>query len=376
MRHRKELSRRGFLVAGAGALAGLTLPGGGWVAAQAQGGQPAGGEWDFIQPRPVWKDLWARITAWTPVRVEPVSGSELTDQLREGTVLPLLEMLEGQAPSWNPNNSRWYRIPTGYIYTATVHLIKPYRMPVELSQMPNLTIDEEPGFWAEVIVPETLARTEPSGPAVISDFNLRVSLYYGSVHRVIGVERDEAGFLWYKVFDDKPRTEPYYVLARHMRFIPPEELTPIHPGAPDKRIEVSLEGQRIDCYEGDELVYSTLTSSGAGGFPTPRGEWAVVYKQPARHMYSGDGSEASGGDADSDFFDLPGVPFNVFFTTLGHAIHGTWWHGDYGRPRSHGCLNVTPEAARWIWRWVEPGSPYTASADGSSREPGTPVIVT
>jgi len=377
--HRVTLARRTFLALAGGALAGLALPPHVLRALRtelAAGDPPTPQEWDFVQPRPARQELWARITAWTPVRANPISGDELTNQYREETVLPLLEIVEGEAPSWNPNNNRWYRVPDGYIYTATVQLIEPYRMPVELSEMPDMFIDEEPGFWAEVIVPSTLARTEPSGPAAISDFDQRVNLYYGSVHRVIAVEPDEAGFLWYKLFDDKPKTKPFYALARHMRMISPEALAPINPGAPNKRMEVSLREQRIDCYEGDRLVHSALMSSGAGGFPTPAGEWSVVYKQPARHMYSGDGSEASGGDAESDFFDLPGVPFNVFFTTLGHAIHGTWWHGDYGRPRSHGCLNVTPQDARWIWRWVEPASLYTVSAAGSSKEPGTPVIVT
>jgi lipoprotein-anchoring transpeptidase ErfK/SrfK len=128
----------------------------------------------------------------------------------------------------------------------------------------------------------------------------------------------------------------------------------------------------MDCYEGDTLVLSTLVSSGGSGFDTPRGEHAVVYKQLSRHMYSDPENEAF---SDPNFFDLPGVPFNVFFTTLGHAIHGTYWHGDYGRPRSHGCVNVTPEIARWIFRWTAPETPYDVVANGSSAEPGTPVIV-
>ncbi|NDJ36861.1 MAG: L,D-transpeptidase, partial [Chloroflexi bacterium] len=101
-------------------------------------------------------------------------------------------------------------------------------------------------------------------------------------------------------------------------------------------------------------------------------EHAVVYKQHSRYMFADPENIAF---TDPDFFDLPGVPFNVFFTTFGHAIHGTFWHGDYGRPRSHGCLNVTPEDARWLFRWLEPVSPYLSEFSGSSADPGTPVIV-
>jgi lipoprotein-anchoring transpeptidase ErfK/SrfK len=120
-------------------------------------------------------------------------------------------------------------------------------------------------------------------------------------------------------------------------------------------------------------VFGTLVSSGGGGFGTPKGDHAAVYKQVSRHMYSDPTQEAF---SDPNFFDLPGVPFNTFLTTEGHAIHGTYWHGDYGRPRSHGCVNVPPDAARWIFRWTDPVTPPDVVANGSSKEPGTPIIVT
>lgn len=331
--------------------------------------RPASPEWDFIQPRPARLDLWGRITATTAVRAVAGLNQEVVEWLAPNTVLPLFE--EIRAEGSNPRNDLWYRVNGGFVYTSTVQPIKPYRMPEEVTEI-TTEIDEEPGFWAEVIVPYTLARSRPSGPGVLLEDGTPVYHFYASVHRVIGIETDEAGYLWYKVYDDKPRTPPVYVLARHMRRIREKELDPIRPEARDKRIVVTLDEQRIDCYEGERLVFSTLTSSGGEGFETPKGEHAVVYKQPSRHMYSDPEFEAF---SDPNFFDLPGVPFNIFFTTLGHAIHGTYWHGDYGRPRSHGCLNVTPEAARWMFCWVDPYVPYSNSAGGSSREPGTPVIV-
>ena len=128
----------------------------------------------------------------------------------------------------------------------------------------------------------------------------------------------------------------------------------------------------MQCFENGSVVLDTLVSTGAGGFGTPVGEHAVVYKQVSRHMFSDPENEAF---SDPNFFDLPGVPFNVFLTTLGHAIHGTYWHGDFGRARSHGCINVTPEIARFIYRWVDPAATYDSLASGSSKEPGTAIIV-
>ena len=373
-------SRRAFLKAAGGATAGLLIPrsldafsmlGRQWPTSSPQfpPDDPDSPEWRFIQPRPVELNLWGRITATTAVRAATGLNQEVVEWLAPNTVLPLFEQLHDEGA--NPNNDLWYRVANGYVFTSTIQPMQPYRMPQEHTEITTV-IDDEAGFWAEVIVPYTPARSQPSGSVVQLEDGTSVIEFYASVHRVIGVETDEAGYLWYRVFDDKPKSDPVYILARHMRRLPEPVFEPINPGARDKHIIVTLDEQRIDCYEGDRIVVSALTSSGGDGFDTPSGEHAVVYKQPSRHMYSDPELEAF---SDPNFFDLPGVPFNIFFTTQGHAIHGTYWHGDYGRPRSHGCLNVTPDAARWLFRWVEPAVPYGATAGGSSREPGTPIVV-
>jgi hypothetical protein len=54
-------------------------------------------------------------------------------------------------------------------------------------------------------------------------------------------------------------------------------------------------------------------------------------------------------------YDTMAVPWATFFNTnAGAAIHGTFWHNDFGTRRSHGCVNVTPEDAKWIFRWTTP----------------------
>lgn len=373
----QPISRRTFLTAAGGTLAAWGLskhrPAGtaSALTPPVQSTLPVDPEWGFIQPRPARLNLWGRVTDYgSPYREAAGGDAKVIGYLPINTVLPLFEIVHAPGPANNPFNDVWYRIEQGYMYTATIQVIEPYRMPVEITQI-DTQIEEIPAFWAEVIVPLTTARNAPGGAPMGNDHGENMVLNYASVHRVIEAKPDDAGFLWYKIDDDKKEAKSFYVLARHMRRILPEELAPINPGA-NKRIEVSLAEQRLDCFEDDNLVFSTLISSGSGGFGTLKGEHAVVYKQVSRHMYSDPEQEAF---SDPDFFDLPGVPFNIFFTTLGHAIHGTYWHGDYGRPRSHGCLNITPEAARWIWRWTDPPASYFALAAGSSSEPGTPVTV-
>ncbi len=82
-----------------------------------------------------------------------------------------------------------------------------------------------------------------------------------------------------------------------------------------------------------------------------------------------------GTEGEDDYFDLPGVPWNIFFTYSGIAIHGTYWHNDYGIERSHGCVNVSPEAAKWIYRWTDPVAPYEDDYVRSNRTVGTPIVV-
>lgn len=375
------LSRRAFFTAAGGALASLALSTIGRRAAASRSTtlpgiapQPDDPEWSFIQPEPVYFEQWGRITHYgARVDSSPTSG-ELVGWLPQDIVKPILATAAGTAK--NGHNPTWYRFSDGWVYTADVQVIKPYHYPELVHEIPTTIVnalgEEVPGFWGEIIVPYTVARIEPSGQAAQLIDGSTMYLHYSSTYRVVEAEQDAAGFLWYKVIDDRKNADPFYVLARHMRMIRPEELEPIHPGA-SKRIEVSLADQRMSCYEDDRVVLSTWVSSGGGGYGTPVGEHAVVYKMVSRHMYADPEVEAF---SDPDYFDLPGVPFNIFFTTMGHAIHGTFWHGDFGRPRSHGCLNVSPEVARWVFRWVDPLSPYSALATGSSAEPGTPVIVT
>ncbi|MEK7414485.1 MAG: L,D-transpeptidase [Planctomycetota bacterium] len=122
----------------------------------------------------------------------------------------------------------------------------------------------------------------------------------------------------------------------------------------DKRLVVNLERQWVTAFEGDKPVFSARCASGTifgdKDLRTPAGVFYTDRKRPSRHMAGGDRAAPSG-------FDLPGVPWVTYFTTSGISFHGTYWHNDYGLPRSHGCVNLTPEAAKWVYRWTLPHVP-------------------
>ncbi len=294
---------------------------------------------------------------------EPATSSTRLETRSRDESFLLLE--EVQAP-FSRHNDRWYRTPLGYVHSAWVLPVRVY------APQPFIEDVGAWGFWGEVSQIYTDARAEPHPEAY------RVYRFYGgTVYRVVDVARDELGNGWYKVVDDyPPKTERYqWVPSRDVRRIPRFEMAPIRPFVGDKRVEVDLTQQLLTCYEGDEVVYTTLVASGAGAdHATPRGEKCVLLKQPSRHMsnvaYPGFEPEDPG-----DVFDLPGVPWNIFFDLEGTAIHGAYWHNDYGVPRSHGCLNVPIDAARWIYHWIQPLGGFEDDFVQSTCRTGTPILI-
>jgi len=141
-----------------------------------------------------------------------------------------------------------------------------------------------------------------------------------------------------------------------MRLIPPTELSTLSPGVPAKakRIEVLTTEQVVVAYEWDQPVFMARTATGAefsnGKFYTPLGRHKTFHKRPYRHM--------AAGNLAYNGYDLPGIPWVSYITESGIAFHGTYWHNDYGQPRSHGCINLTPQASKWIYRWTLPAVPY------------------
>jgi lipoprotein-anchoring transpeptidase ErfK/SrfK len=108
-------------------------------------------------------------------------------------------------------------------------------------------------------------------------------------------------------------------------------------------IDVNLSQQRLTAYQGNTAVFSTLISSGVAGRRTPTGRHAVRTKIPAQRM-SGPG------------YNLPGVPYVMYFAGA-NAIHGTYWHNNFGRPMSHGCVNMRIPEAKWLYNWASIGTP-------------------
>jgi LysM repeat protein len=121
------------------------------------------------------------------------------------------------------------------------------------------------------------------------------------------------------------------------------------PAAPSARLSatkeviVDLSDSRAYAYENGKLVRNVLMSPGLPGTPTVQGSFTVLRKYVAQTM-TGPG------------YYLPDVPYVMYFYA-GYALHGTYWHNNFGQPMSHGCVNLpTPEAA-WFYDFTEVGTP-------------------
>ena len=256
-------------------------------------------------------------------------------------VIDILAIEENGEPG-NPYNSTWYKVEGGYTYSGWIQ-------PVEtIYQKPVFNVPEK-GQVGEITVPFCDTKKEPY---VYAERGYRI--YYGSTHwvkRVI-VQRDEKS-IWYEIYDSHLKRN-YYVPSHDMRLIPNEELSTLSPEVPDeeKHIVVDLNTQLVTAFEGEKLVFSERCASGVRGTATPKGDFRTYHKGPSIHMTNeGDAVE------NESVYSLPGVPWCSFFTGAGNAFHGTYWHNDYGRPRSHGCVNLRSEAAKFIYRWTRPNVP-------------------
>lgn len=137
-----------------------------------------------------------------------------------------------------------------------------------------------------------------------------------------------------------------------------------------KHIYVDLTNQTLYAYDGKTLFMKTFISSGKWG-PTPTGNFKIWIKLRATRMTGGTGQ---------DFYDLPNVPYVMYFyndqipKSDGFALHGAYWHNNFGNPMSHGCINLRIEDAHKLYDWADPLTSGD-STYATSDNPGTEVTI-
>ncbi|MFN8592459.1 MAG: L,D-transpeptidase [Thermomicrobiales bacterium] len=120
-----------------------------------------------------------------------------------------------------------------------------------------------------------------------------------------------------------------------------------------KEIVVSISAEAMWAYEDGQLVNSSYVSTGVGDVPetvTPLGFHSIISKVDVQTME---------GTISGQQYRVEDVPNVMYFDNLGNALHGTYWHNNFGTPMSHGCVNLPLDVAAWMYQWAPIGTPVT-----------------
>ena len=142
------------------------------------------------------------------------------------------------------------------------------------------------------------------------------------------------------------------IVKGNMQDGPPDKPKPVEPQTPmgklgPKWIEVDLSTQMMVAYEGQTPVFSSRMSSGTARYPTVTGSYRIYLRYKTQRMRGMQGTPEA--------YDIPNVP-NVMYFYSGYALHGAYWHNNFGTPMSHGCVNLPLPAAAWMFDWAPMGT--------------------
>ena len=229
---------------------------------------------------------------------------------------------------------RWIQINEGEFVRADALVL------AQPSRFQGVYLNDQPAYpfaWINRPVrPSRIpqAAADPAAP-LLQRYQL-VTIYAEELH---GNE------LWYMIGTDQWVEQSY---VSKVTVDPP----PPGVGLGERWIEIDLFEQTLAAYEGERMVYATLISSGRPGktWTTP-GLFRIWAKLPATKMSNPDSS-----DGNPDWYYLEDVPWTMYFNGP-TALHGAYWHDAFGFTRSHGCVNLAPRDAEWLFNWTTPYVP-------------------
>lgn len=228
-----------------------------------------------------------------------------------------------------------------YVRADTLGIYKPSTFQgVALAEHP-----ERPFAWVLKAVRPQLT---PQG-----EFNYDAPVHYRYTLVQIFAAEQRGQEVWYLIGPEQWINQTY--VAKVSPNAPPPD---VEAGA--AWLEVNIFEQTLAAYVGDRMVYATLVSSGLPGWDTPPGLFQVWHKVKQGKM--------SGQDNKPDYYFLEDVPWALYFNQA-VALHSAYWHDGFGYKHSHGCVNLAPADAKWLfewapealWVWVRPGQELAAN---------------
>ncbi|MEL7590142.1 MAG: L,D-transpeptidase [Anaerolineaceae bacterium] len=293
------------------------------------------------------------------IKAKPDPESATVKSVFNDNVLVIVREVIGKPYTSYWKKRIWYETPEGYIPAISVQPVQnlPNSPFIELP-----TYGNAPGMWVEVTVPYVdiyLDGAAAKSPRLQETIDPR--FYYSQVLWVDSITTNTNNEILYHVTEKHGSYgDVFWADARAFKPITPEDISPITPEVLDKKIVVDVNHQTMSCFENGQEILFTRVSTGAkynyegqlvDAWATPAGDYhSVSRKYISLHM--------AGGDTKASGYEEFAVSWNSIFATGGVAIHGTYWHNNYGEMLSHGCVNVEPEVAKFIYRWTLPVTPY------------------
>lgn len=321
-------------------------------------------------------DVLGRITAGkVDVFARPDANNRIAGALYEDQVIPWIREVVGPMPG--RINQRWVETPYGYVWGGNLQAV--LNLPnVPVNTLPSTSLGS--GMWVEVTVPyvDLVLENPPSRAPWLQyreSIGLPARFVYSQVVWVDQIRVEAGGRVWYRLNERYGSGDLFWGPAEAFRPLTAEEISPIDPEAEEKRIVVDIDFQALSCFEGKNEVHFARISSGAlydawgnpvDAWATPVGEFPIWRKAISLPL--------SGGSASAGW-NLPAVGWVSLFVGTGVAIHSTYWHNNYGEPSSRGCVNASPEDAKWIFRWSQPLIPYDPGDVTVEMPGGTKVSV-
>ncbi|HNT78484.1 MAG TPA: L,D-transpeptidase [Anaerolineae bacterium] len=249
------------------------------------------------------------------------------------------------------NGERWYKInPDEYIKAEHLSIANP-------SRFSGVTLNEPPAYPFGWINREVTPAVEPGGQSHESSILRRYELITIFAEVLVGEQ------MWYMVGPDRWVEQSY---TSRVDVDPRPEGV----GPDEKWIEVNTYEQTLAAYEGDRMVFATLVSTGRSDTWTPDGLtriWGKLRSTPMQNREVGPESEA--------WYYLEDVEWTQYFNAA-YALHAAYWHNAFSFTRSHGCVNLAIQDAKWLFGWTTPYVPEgVKTAYSSEGAPGTWVWI-
>lgn len=265
--------------------------------------------------------IYARLADNANVYPQPSRGTAPVRNVGDGYLFATVN-------SWDDvNGATWYQINHGeYVHEDDIQLVTVSGFQgVEVLRQP-----ERPFGW---IVQDVQPSSQPDGEPHPSFAELPRFTFF----EIYDAELGQDDWIWYDIGEGRWIRQTFVSIVD----VSPR---PDDVGSDEFWTEVDLYEQTFAAYEGDQMVYATLISSGLNRWPTREGLFQVWDRFEEFKM--------SGAEGQDDYYFLEDVPYIMYFDRLmGIALHGTYWHDRYGYKHSHGCVNMPILDAEWTFKW-------------------------